>query len=96
MTRENGTLETTPDAPSWERARALCREARRGAEAIVQLGLELLALRRQWFSVGGRPARKNSSHPATSFASDSKTSTYEARKELGISPTTARRIKEAL
>jgi len=94
-----------PDQPSWERARALCREVRRGAEAIVQLGRELLALRRQWFSVGGRPPGKNSPQGAASFSSDSKTSTYEARRkiagwqqkvreELGISDDTARRIME--
>jgi hypothetical protein len=51
-----------PSDPSWERARALKESIERvTAEGIIALGLELSALRRQWFAAGqggGRPWEK--------------------------------------
>lgn len=91
-----------PQFPSWDKARELAGRIRGGAEAIVELGLELVALKRQFYSVGGRPS-KNSPQGAASLSKG--LSDYEIRQaqqgwqaavrdQLGISDDTARRWME--
>lgn len=81
--------------PSWERAREYCQNIKKSVEDIVLLGRELLALKMQWFDVGGRP-EKNSGHPVPSFPSNDPARGWQkrVRDELGISRKTAERIIE--
>ena len=94
-----------PSKPSWDQAKRYAGEIRGGAEAIVKLGLELVALRMEFLSAGGRP-KKNSPHDAASFGNSGESGHLryiekgwqaKVREELGISDDTARRwIERAL
>jgi hypothetical protein len=42
-----------PGEPSWDRARELVGSVRRSVEDIIRLGIELQALKEQWFNQGG-------------------------------------------
>jgi hypothetical protein len=41
-----------PTAPSWDRARELCTDLRKTVDNIILLGLEISALRKQFFRDG--------------------------------------------
>jgi len=95
-----------PAEPSWERARDLIGEVRQTVRAIVLLGLEIQALREQWFDQGGetrfgdgstrdshgRVISTGSPHPAANRSE--KGWQAKVREELGISDDTARRLIE--
>jgi hypothetical protein len=98
-----------PNNPTWDRAKLLAGRIRGGAEAIVELGLELVALKRQFnlFGVGGdRKSSAYKNHSPQGAANDRKgLSDYEkreaqkgwqqaVREHLGISDDTARRWME--
>ncbi len=98
-----------PQFPSWDKARELAGRIRGGAEAIVELGLELVALKRQFYLVGVGGDRKSAAyknHSPQGAANDRKGwSNYEIRQaqqgwqaavrdQLGISDDTARRWME--
>jgi hypothetical protein len=57
-----------PGEPSWDRARELVGNVRRSVEDIIRLGIELHALREQWFASGqgGGGDRKSQSYKITS------------------------------
>jgi hypothetical protein len=41
-----------PQTPSWDRARSLCADLRKTVENVIALGLEITALRREFFREG--------------------------------------------
>lgn len=97
-----------PEKPSWDRARKLVGAVRQGAECIVHLGMELEALRDEFFAPGiggGRPTKTSPqgaaklespafSHDATLFGPTEKGWQQKVRAELGISDDTAYRLIE--
>jgi hypothetical protein len=70
-----------PENPSWQRARDLYATAGKGAEAIIMMGMEISALKKQYISQGSR----NSSEIGWQAM---------VEKELGICFKTAYRIME--
>ncbi len=70
-----------PENPSWQRARDLYATAGKGAEAIIMMGMEIAALKKQYLSQGSR----NSSEIGWNAM---------VEKELGICHMTAYRIME--
>jgi hypothetical protein len=85
----SSTLSVVEASPAtWGEARKLVEKVRAGARAWLELGETLEALRSEFLSKGGRPA-KNSPHGAASY--DEKGWQAKVREELGISDDTARR-----
>ena len=85
------TVWDLTDEPSWDRARALAAEVRRSAAVIVHLGMEIAALREQWFKQGSRTDLAGNSYHTANV-----TRGWEAKveEELGICHRTALRIME--
>jgi hypothetical protein len=85
-----------PQAPAsltvldWTRAKALCTDARKGADALIALGEELAELKRQWLQPGSRTDLATSGQGCPEVAGWMKT----VEAELGISYKTADRIIE--
>lgn len=89
--------------PSWDRAKALTATICQGATSVVALGLELQALRKQWFAQGGEGRFGKGSentkspmfHGSTQGASNREKGWQEkVMEELGISHDTANRLIE--
>jgi FtsZ-binding cell division protein ZapB len=88
-----------PAAPSWERARELAEEVKKSIRAIVLLGMEIEALRNQWFGDGHGGDRKSqewarNQAPHPCGARSEKGWQAKVRDELGISDDTARRLMD--
>lgn len=83
-----------PAEPTWERARDLLREVQQTVKAIVLLGLEITALREQWFAQGSRNDRNP--FPTSSARGRSSEMGWHAKlnEELGITPQAALRLME--
>lgn len=79
-----------PAVPSWERARGLLGTVRQTAQAIVLLGMEIDALRDQFFSPGSRTDLTSTARGGGSEKG------WEAvvKEQLCISPSSARRLIE--
>lgn len=90
-----------PAEPSWERAKELVGNVRQSMRDIVALGLELDALRRQWFaerSGAGRPSEKNCVKGVNAISQITIQQVVgwqnRVRQELDISHVTALRLIE--
>jgi hypothetical protein len=85
-----------PTAPSWDRARELCTDLRKTVETIIQLGLEITALRKEFFKQGaggGGDMRSLNKLPRLSRENDMQFCLRgwqaKVREELGIGHQTA-------
>jgi hypothetical protein len=86
-----------PTAPSWDRARELCADLRKTVDNIILLGLEISALRKQFFrdgqGAGGGNFSNSSKIPRLSRDSDVQHCLRgwqaKVREELGMSHVTA-------
>ena len=84
-----------PTAPSWDRARELCTDLRKTVETIIQLGLEITALRKEFFKqgTGGGNFSNSSKLPRLSRENDMQFCLRgwqaKVREELGIGHQTA-------
>jgi hypothetical protein len=80
-----------PENPSWDRARDLHAKAKHGAVAMIQMGIEIEALRVQFLNQG---ARTDVNKHLFVTANVTKGWQQKVRDELGISDDTAYRIVE--
>jgi hypothetical protein len=80
-----------PAEPSWDRARALVADVRRSISSIINLGMEIQALKDEYFAQG---ARKDVLGRLTVTANVEKGWNQAVQDELGIHYSTAYRIME--
>lgn len=92
-----------PTTPSWDRARECAQRVRESCIAIIQLGVELHALREQYFMAGSgtrTDLRQPLPHPCGEGSEGAHPAELrrgwqaKVQEELGISDDTARRIMD--
>jgi hypothetical protein len=89
-----------PEDPSWARARGYCEQIKASVEAIIKLGCELVALRKQYLAQGGETRFGYGSSQGCDEPQNTVTHAQQfgwqakVREELGISHHTALRLME--
>jgi len=80
-----------PAQPSWDRARALVADVRRSISSIINLGMEIQALKDEYFARGSRTDKLNKAYYTANVTKGWQQAIHD---ELGIHHDTAYRIME--